>query len=687
LCADPFSQAQHTVSVLQRYESPEGIVGVGVADADVLPLVESAFHHTMLLSFNPEGRPRRGDALYQLVSALAALTSHDAFSTVEALARCPEFLEYLSERLGARFSAADFLRTLDRLHAQHLPANLAEACRHAPDNAGLKSIVELRATLTSGAFPANVATVLTAIFGARRFDPAKPEDAATVEAAAAWSEVMNEIGEAAAAFPDVRSTDWWDVALRLYGETVRYDEKPAGGIELQGWLELLWEDAPHLVVAGLNDGRVPEAVVGDPFLPETLRERLGLKTNAARFARDAYLLQTVVNSRASDGRFDLLVGKTSTSGDPLRPSRLLLRCPDADLPQRVRFLFRAVEATNSSPAWRRAWKLKPRRIPAPERVAVTALRAWLACPFRFYLSRVLRMEAVEPAKTELDVMDFGTLCHVALEAMGRAEQLRDCVEAPIIREFLLRKLEEEASERFGTELTLPLMVQLESARQRLSRAADVQAATRAEGWIIEKVEEKFELDVGGLLVIGKIDRIDRHERTGAVRVLDYKTSDQPVEPWQAHLRGVRRTEEPPEFARFVLNGRDHVWSDLQLPLYRRALQAGRIPGFPVAVGIGAGLSQPDIICGYFNLPKAASDTGIRPWEDYVREIDDAAWRCAEGVASAIRAETFWPPNENVRADYDDFASLFHHGVAESVTWREQRGEALQTTFSFGEGSR
>jgi ATP-dependent helicase/nuclease subunit B len=40
------------------------------------------------------------------------------------------------------------------------------------------------------------------------------------------------------------------------------------------------------VVAGLNDGLVPDAVVGDAFLPESLRERLGLKTNAARLARD-----------------------------------------------------------------------------------------------------------------------------------------------------------------------------------------------------------------------------------------------------------------------------------------------------------------------------------------------------------------------------------------------------------------
>jgi ATP-dependent helicase/nuclease subunit B len=464
-------------------------------------------------------------------------------------------------------------------------------------------------------------------------------------------------------FPKVAPEEWWELTLQFYAETVQYDEKPPAAIELQGWLELLWEDAPHLIVCGFNDGRVPESVVGDPFLPESLRERLGLKTNATRFARDAYLLQAIAHSRTQSGRLDILLGKTSMAGDPLRPSRLLLRCADVALPQRVEYLFRPAEVSGSNLAWTRAWQLRPRRVAAPSPIAVTALRSWLACPFRFYLSYVLRMKPVDSAKTELDVFDFGILCHSALEAMGGSSAMRDCVDPVVIREFLLGKLEEDARERFGTQLTLPLVVQLESARQRLSRAADIQAGTRAEGWVVQAVETSFELGIGGLQIKGKIDRIDRHERTGAMRVLDYKTSDQPVDPWHAHVRGIRKTETPPEFARFILNGREHVWNDLQLPLYLRALRTG---------GLAAHEMGPDtsVVGAYFNLPKASSETGIRAWEDYNWEIDDAAWRCAEGAAQAIREGVFWPPNENVRPDFDDFAPLFHHGVADSVAWND-----------------
>jgi ATP-dependent helicase/nuclease subunit B len=300
--------------------------------------------------------------------------------------------------------------------------------------------------------------------------------------------------------------------------------------------------------------------------------------------------------------------------------------------------------------------LRPERVAAPSQVSVTSLRAWLECPLRFYLSRVLKMQPVDPAKTELDEFDFGILCHAALEAMGNAPALRDCTDAKAIREFLLAALDRDAAKRFGRELTLPLVVQLESARQRLSRAAEVQAQSRAEGWVIAFVERAFEIDVGGLTVRGKIDRIDRHEATGAIRVLDYKTSDKPVNPAEAHVRWARRDETAREFARFPEGDRECVWRDLQLPLYLRAL-AAEFPG--------------EISCGYFNLPKAATETGIARWDDYTHELAESAWRCAEGVAAAIRAGDFWPPNENIRAEQDDFASLFHGGVAESVAWEDR----------------
>jgi ATP-dependent helicase/nuclease subunit B len=327
----------------------------------------------------------------------------------------------------------------------------------------------------------------------------------------------------------------------------------------------------------------------------------------------------------------------------------------------VAFLFKPAETARTSPGWRRAWKLAPRADAKIERLSVTAFRDYLKCPFRFYLKHGLRMSAVDPHKAELDAMDFGNLCHVALEAMGRPDSpVRDCTDAGVLRDFLLGELERAAHERYGETPVLPLVVQLESARQRLSKAAEVQAQLRAEGWVIERTESKFEVNFGGMNVRGKIDRIDRNELTGEVRVLDYKTSDKPVNPADAHLRRPGRNEDVealPPCALWKTGDEEVIWTDLQLPLYLEAVAEE----FGHAVG-----------CGYFNLPKATGETGLSLWSEYDSSLQHAAMACAEGVLAAVRSGRFWPPAE-LPADYDEFAVLFHQGAGLSVNWPGEDG--------------
>ena len=661
LCSDPVAQAVNIAAAASACVEPDGLLAVGVADAEILPLLEHALERAGVAAFNPEGRARRQEGLYQLLAALAGLVRAPTFATVEALARCPEMFAFFRARFGAEFSAARWLAGLDDLRAAHLPADLSSALtqavqlrRSADVLPALGIIGELRAQLAAGEFAARAAAALGSIFAARRLDLARESDERLAEAAAVWTDLLRECAEAAGKFPGLPAADWWNLALGIYGDSRRPEDKPAGALELQGWLELLWEDAPHLIVAGLNDGRVPDAIVGDKFLPESLRGQLGLKTNAARFARDVYLLQALATWRAATGRLDLLLGKTSVVGDPLRPSRLLFCCADAGLPERVTLLFGAAESPGTNHSWTRAWKLTPPLRSPPPRVAVTALRSWLQCPFRFYLRQVLSMEGVDPAKAELDALDFGTLCHGALEAMGRELALRDCTDESVLREFLLGELDRRARQQFGPDWTLPLIIQVESARQRLAQAATVQASERAAGWVIDEVEKKILLDFGGLAVSGKIDRIDRHVETGAVRVLDYKTSDTAVAPAQTHFRAPPSDEPSREWARVIVEGKPRLWADLQLPLYLEAMATSH-PGAAVTGG-------------YFNLPKAASGTGIALWRDYSPELHAAARACAAGVCAAIREGEFWPPSEHVLADYDDFAPLFQQGVANSVTW-------------------
>ena len=106
LCADPAAQAERVGEVARGYGEPEGLLGVGLADPEVLPLVENELNYAGLPTFNPEGHVRRGDGLYQLLAALADFAREDSFAVVGAagpLSRFPGIS-------AARASVAGFLR-------------------------------------------------------------------------------------------------------------------------------------------------------------------------------------------------------------------------------------------------------------------------------------------------------------------------------------------------------------------------------------------------------------------------------------------------------------------------------------------------------------------------------------------------------------------------------------------------
>jgi ATP-dependent helicase/nuclease subunit B len=649
---DPAAAGDWIAALAGRYGAVEGRLACGVADPDVTPRALEALTAAGLAGFDPAGRPHRDSSLHELLAALAAFARDASWENTVRLGRHAAVLERFAAGSAGGPGAAAWLEALDRLRDRHLPEDLGRAREVAagPVRTVLDRLHDLRLRLRRDPWVGAVADGLAQLgFGPSAGTAVAPE------VADAWDEVLAECAECADRHQGHAPDTWWDAALQRFGDGRAEDDKPRGALELPGWLELLWEDAPHVVVAGANEGRLPESVAGDAFLPESLRRRLGLRTNDERFARDAYLLAALLAARQDAGRVDVLVVRASAAGDPLKPSRLLLAGPDADLPARIDVLFRELPPVGALPAWSRTWRLKPRRVPPPRRMRVTGFRRWLECPFRFYLGDGLGLAAVDGAKTELDAFDFGSLCHGPLEEFGTPEW-RDCTDEGELAARLVDCLEREVARRFGGALALPLELQIESARQRLRRAAAVQAAERSRGWVVVAVERPFTLSVGGIEVAGRIDRIDRNESTGEWRVVDYKTTDAATEPAAAHLGRAPLNAAAPDWVRAGGGGPERYWTDLQLPLYLEALP-------------GLGLAGP-ASAAYFLLPKAVGDTRLAVWEDYAPELHASARACAAGVAAAVAAGRFWPPNEDVDPERDDFAALFHRGVAASVDWEE-----------------
>lgn len=651
LGADPAQLAKIVAERTTAEPKPEEWLSIAMVDPEITAPLTRELEDRGETVFLPEGESWRKGSLFGLLQVLANLVELADCRAIGNLLRCPDVMVAVSAKLEDGIAADTLLRHWDRVMENHLVQNLDEAIVQAgtfPQLQAALRIVEgwIRA-LQNETFAAVSESLPADILG----DRLVANDGVIAEGAGRWLEVVGNVKEAVELMPNLPTSVQWQLALAAFGEGTRFGPRPVGAIELAGWLEVLWADAPRMVIAGANDGRLPEAVSGDAFLPEALREQLALKTNEQRLAVDAYLMAAAVASRPDVDDMLILVGKNAASGDPLRPSRILMAGDDQTLPQRVKHLFQPLSTAVDNLPWRRAWKLKPRRVKMKPSISVTGLRDWLECPFRFYLNRGLRMQEIELPKTELNAMDFGTMVHGVLEEMGRNPALRETTDEALLRDGMLADFEQRIRQSYGSRPALPLHIQFESARQRLRRVAAVEVAERQAGWTTERVEWEFAVPQGALTITGKIDRIDRHT-DGRLRVIDYKTSDKALDPLAKHLASVRAEDaERPAWLKVMHRGKERRWTDLQLPLYRMALaeEFGR-----------------DLTCAYFNLPKAIGETGIATWDDPSDELQGAAEACAAGVAAAILQEDFWPPVDHLSRYDERWNTLFHHGISASV---------------------
>jgi hypothetical protein len=407
----------------------------------------------------------------------------------------------------------------------------------------------------------------------------------------------------------------------------RPGSKPA--VEILGWLELHLDDAPHLYILNFNEGSIPGDVRIDPFLPDSICEQLGLTCDKTRLARDRYMLEGILNSRQ---HLRLIAGQTNLRNEPMLPSRLMLQCDQTKLAQTVLDYFEptAYAYPPLLPSGEKSQLSIPVPIPPEQpmqQLSVTAFRAYLQCPYRFYLRYIRKLRKPEAYLPELSPPAFGNLAHEVLQQFGSSDWI-DCVDDKALAEYLSRTLDHCCEARYGEHLLPAIQIQREQLRQRLELFARSQTTMRSQGWriITNKIESQFTVDFPvdnqPFSLIGRIDRMDRHVDTGELRIMDYKTSEASKKPDAVH-----RIKTPD-------GGKQ--WVDLQLPLYR-VLAASEIYHDKAQLG-------------FCQLGKQLDKIGFEPapWE--TAEINEAI-TIAQQVIRAIRNGIFWPPN--LPPEYDD----------------------------------
>jgi ATP-dependent helicase/nuclease subunit B len=683
---DPGEQADAVVDILGslgREVSPEDIT-LGVPDPQVAPHLVERLSALDVPARTLPGRPPGRTAAFRLLEALADYLEGREYEAFADLIRHPAVEGVLSSRIregGGRSIPG----LADEYHARHLPARLeGEWLPGGGRGPGARDILPVRDALEglledfAGERPLAEWTeplrgLLTEILGRRPLNRALEGERETVEMGARLRDALEGLRnlppELAPTLPAHRAVQ------ELLEELRDGDPLPPpgeeGAVEILGWLELALDDAPVLVVTGMNEPHVPEAMTADPFLPHQLRVRLGLLDNQGRFARDLVQLRAIVESRAEGrGRVVLLAGRRDGEGSPLRLSRLLLGGTPEEVARRlVRFLGAGEEEEGGAPSpegsvgtadgdpagsGTEAFRLPPepelRAESPPDRISVTRFRRILADPYLYALEAVLRLETVDDEAREMDPLLFGSVAHDVLESWGRSHSVGSPDEK-VLRGTLEELLDEEMRDRFGTRPLPAVRLQASQLRIRLGAFARWQAAHRSAGWEVAGLEMSpdgegvpFDVDGRPILLRGRIDRVDHHPDQGRWLLLDYKTGD--------------RVDEPDKFHRAGRKG-SRRWVDLQLPLYRLLARALRSPD-------GGRLISPAELerleLGYVALPRDRDRTGLLLAE-WTREELAGAEEAAREAVRLLRENRFLfdPSRFRVRAG-DPLAPLLGQGV-------------------------
>ena len=396
-------------------------------------------------------------------------------------------------------------------------------------------------------------------------------------------------------------------------------------INLPGWMEAVWEPVPHLIIFGFTDDLIPQSNNAHPFLPARLRRKLQLSTTENHFANAAYSLARILRCRSA-GRVDVIVPRHNMDGDGLRPSRLLFQCSENELIQRVHTLFESELETEGEPFWHIPDELRLAPVAKPEQlqrvqkhISATAFKTYLANPADFWLKNVLQLQETNHDGVELDRAEFGTLIHSALEKFGREESNRLLTDPRLISQKLSDCLDQYFAEAFGNiDLNNDpeyrgILLQRETARDRLTRFAPLQAQLVEEGWRIQSVEAELPtIVVEGMEVRGRYDRLDYHAQTDTWRVYDYKSFDEVNTPEKRHFTNVRTNgKRNPDFefetGEKTKSGdiKKKRWDDLQLPVYYQNLRQGN----PEIA------KSKKLEIGYIILPKEG-EAEAKIWENY-----------------------------------------------------------------------
>ena len=364
----------------------------------------------------------------------------------------------------------------------------------------------------------------TDLLNAAGFPGERALDSGEFQAQAKWHATLAEFAKLERVQP--RLTQRQALArLRACAEALFQPETPDAPIQVLGVLESLGLEFDALWVSGLTDDEWPLGARPDPFLPAALQRKSGVPEASAEATLERCRRITEEwSGAAADVVFSwpahegdrALIGSPMVSGISPTSGEIPEMYSNARLRDLI-FAAASIESFKDDTA--------PPLATKTPKGGTRILADQSACPFRAYARHRLAAEALEEPVEGLDAMARGSLLHALMkELWGElkgSEGLQGDVGPAIERAAQAAVAGEGIEEPFaGLE------------RRRLAKLAREWLAVEKERgpFTVVATESPRTLDVAGLSLSGRIDRLDRLE-SGGHALIDYKTGSPTPNDW------------------------------------------------------------------------------------------------------------------------------------------------------------
>lgn len=293
-------------------------------------------------------------------------------------------------------------------------------------------------------------------------------------------------------------------------------------VAIYGLLEARMARADLVICGGLNEGSWPQPPGADALLAPAILRALGVPGAEFRIGLAAHDLAGCM------GAPEVVLSRALRDADgPTLPSRFLLRVEallgedlakehrESLIPALLPQLDRQRPPADPYP--------RPAPDPSPERrdvtIRVTALDRLLGDPYQFYAQAILDLRSLDPLSADpfSDPALRGTLVHEILDLWHKARRADPGLAlAPF------------AAQHFADQRVHPLFRVLWQPRliAALTRFEEWVRGDEAEGRVVLASEISGSMQVDGVKVMGRADRIDR-QADGSLVIVDYKTGAPP----------------------------------------------------------------------------------------------------------------------------------------------------------------